>query len=167
MVKLLAERLGVRLRRELEPALSATATVEGQRLALALPLTYMNDSGLAVRPLVRRLGLSDPSRLVVVHDELDLPVGVVRIKAGGGLAGHNGLRSIRDHLGRDDFTRVRIGIGKPPGGKESGADHVLSAPPKQVRQQLDAAVQEAAEAVLSILVEGVSGAQSRFNGRRD
>ena len=85
----------------------------------------MNDSGRAVAPLVRRYGIDDLTRLVVVHDELDLPLGTVRVKAGGGLAGHNGLRSIKAHLHSDAFTRVRIGIGKPPGGKEHGADHVL------------------------------------------
>ena len=74
---------------------------------------------------MRRFGIEDLTRLVVVHDELDLPLGGLQVKAGGGLAGHNGLRSIKAHLHTDAFTRVRIGIGKPPGGKERGADHVL------------------------------------------
>ena len=91
----------------------------------------MNDSGRAVAPLVRRYGIADLTRLVVVHDELDLPLGTVRVKAGGGLAGHNGLRSIKAHLHSDAFTRVRIGIGKPPGGKEHGADHVLRPPSRR------------------------------------
>lgn len=127
----------------------------------------MNDSGRAVAPLVRRFGIEDLSRLVIVHDELDLPLGVVRVKAGGGLAGHNGLRSIKAHLHSDGFARVRIGIGKPPGGKDNGADHVLRSPGKKVREQLDVSIEIAADAVESILLEGLSVAQNRFNGRRD
>ena len=90
------------------------------RAVLAFPLTYMNDSGQAVRALVRRYGIDDPSRIVIVQDELDLPPSVVRIKAGGGLAGHNGLRSIVAHLGTQDFLRVRIGVGKPPVARSAG-----------------------------------------------
>ena len=86
---------------------------DGKRLALAVPQTYMNDSGAAVAPLVRRFGIEDLTRLVVVHDELDLPVGRIQVKTGGGLAGHNGLKSIKAHLHTDAFTRVRIGsVGK-------------------------------------------------------
>ncbi len=135
-----------------------------KRLALAFPQTYMNDSGRAVSPLVRRFGIDDLARLVVVHDELDLPLGVVRVKSGGGLAGHNGLRSIKAHLHSDAFTRVRIGIGKPPGGKEQGADHVLNSLSKRDRTELDVSVEVAADAVECILFEGVAAAQNRFNG---
>ncbi len=145
----------------------AEVRVEGRRLALAFPQTYMNESGRAVAPLVRRFGIEDVSRLVVVHDELDLPLGTVRIKAGGGLAGHNGLRSIKAHLHTDGFSRVRIGIGKPPGGKEQGAEHVLKSPGKKVREELDVSIEVAADAVECILHEGLSVAQNRFNGRRD
>ncbi len=126
-VALIAARHGESLKRSKEHALVAEVRVDGKRLALAFPQTYMNDSGRAVSPLVRRFGIDDLARLVVVHDELDLPLGVVRVKSGGGLAGHNGLRSIKAHLHSDAFTRVRIGIGKPPGGKEQGADHVFTA----------------------------------------
>ena len=138
--------------------------VDGLHLALAFPQTYMNDSGRSVTRLVRRYGIVDLSKVVVVHDELDLPLGTVRVKAGGGLAGHNGLRSIKSHLHSDGFTRVRIGIGKPPGGKEQGADHVLRAPGKRDRTELDVSIEVAADAVEAILREGVSAAQNRFNG---
>lgn len=163
----LAGRHGGTLKRSKDQALVAEVRVDDKRLALAFPQTYMNDSGRAVAPLVRRYGLADLSRLVVVHDELDLPLGAVRVKEGGGLAGHNGLRSIKAHLHSDGFTRVRIGIGKPPGGKERGADHVLRAPTKKVREELDVSVALAADAVECILTEGLSVAQNRFNGRRD
>jgi PTH1 family peptidyl-tRNA hydrolase len=123
----------------------------------------MNDSGLAVAPLVRRYGIEDLASLVIVHDELDLPLGVIRVKAGGGLAGHNGLRSIKAHLHADGFTRVRIGIGKPPGGKERGVEHVLRAPSKRQRTELDVSIELAADAVEAILSDGVVVAQNRFN----
>ncbi|MGH9094705.1 MAG: aminoacyl-tRNA hydrolase [Acidimicrobiales bacterium] len=163
-VELLAARHGGRLRRGREHALVDEVRVDGRRLALAFPQTYMNDSGRSVAPLVRRYGIEDLSRLVVVHDELDLPLGRVQVKAGGGLAGHNGLRSIKAHLHTEDFTRIRVGIGKPPGGKERGADHVLSAPSKKVRTELAVSVELAADAVVCILAEGVVAAQNRFNG---
>ena len=132
------------------------------RLALAFPQTYMNDSGLAVAPLVRRFGITDMHRLVIVHDELDLPVGTVRVKIGGGLAGHNGLKSIKSHLHSDSFLRVRIGIGKPP-GKQFGADHVLKKPGRSEREELAVTIEEAADAVEMILLEGPVAAQNRFN----
>ena len=163
-VALIAARHGGRLKRSKEHALVAEVRVGEKRLALAFPQTYMNDSGRAVAPLVRRFGVTDLADLVVVHDELDLPLGVVRVKAGGGLAGHNGLRSIKAHLHSDAFTRVRIGIGKPPGGKEQGADHVLNSPSRRDRTELEVSIEVAADAVELILQEGVSAAQNRFNG---
>jgi PTH1 family peptidyl-tRNA hydrolase len=133
-------------------------------LALAVPQTYMNDSGLAVRALVRRYGIEDLRKLVVVHDELDFPVGVVKVKDGGGLAGHNGLSSIRDHLHSTDFVRVRIGIGRPP-GRRMGADHVLRRPGKAEREELDVSVQIAADAVELLLEKGIAAAMNDVNGR--
>ena len=98
----------------------------------------MNDSGQAVGALVRRYRIETPEQVIVVQDELDLPPGDLKVKAGGGLAGHNGLRSINQHLKSTDFLRVRIGVGKPP-TKEAGAGHVLSKVPKQERELLDIA----------------------------
>jgi PTH1 family peptidyl-tRNA hydrolase len=164
VVELLAQRHGERLKRSKEEALVAEVRLGSQRVALAFPQTYMNESGRSVAALVRRYGIDELWRLVVVHDELDLALGKLQVKAGGGLAGHNGLRSIKAHLHDDAFTRVRIGIGKPPGGKEHGADHVLRAPGKRERVELDVSVALAADAVETIAAEGVVGAQNRFNG---
>lgn len=150
------------MRKGRELALVDEVRVGGRRLALAFPQTYMNESGMAVAPLVRRFGIDDLTRLVVVHDELDLPVGRIRVKVGGGLAGHNGLKSIKAHLHTDAFCRVRIGIGKPPGRRE-GVDHVLRAPGKAERELLAVAVEEAADAVEAILAEGPAAAMNRFN----
>jgi len=164
VVELLAARHGERLKRGKELALVTEIRVGPQRLALAFPQTYMNESGRSVAPLVRRYGIDELWRLVVVHDELDLPLGKLQVKAGGGLAGHNGLRSIKAHLHDDAFTRIRIGIGKPPGGKEHGIDHVLRTPGKKERTELDVSVALAADAVEMIAAEGVVAAQNRFNG---
>jgi PTH1 family peptidyl-tRNA hydrolase len=135
----------------------------------AVPLTYMNDSGLAVAPLVRRAGIDgsggDPpavSRLVVVHDELDLPSGRVKVKAGGGTAGNNGLKSIHTHLHTGDYLRVRIGIGKPP-GRQPGADYVLKRPGKEERESLAVAAEVAADAVELIATVGAEAAMNRVN----
>jgi peptidyl-tRNA hydrolase, PTH1 family len=163
-VALLADRHGAKLRKTKERAVADEVLVGGRRLALAVPLTYMNLSGEAVAPLVRRHGIDDPARLVVVHDELDLPPGRVKVKVGGGLAGNNGLKSIVAHLKTQDFVRVRIGIGKPP-GRQEGADHVLRKPGKAERAELEVAVQEAADAVELILAEGPAPAMTRYNAR--
>ncbi len=164
VVSILAERHSGSLRRSKESARVAEVRIGGQRVALAAPRTFMNESGLAVVKLVRRHGVDDPSRLVVVHDELDLPVGQMRVKAGGGLAGHNGLKSVTAHLGTQDFLRVRIGVGRPP-GTQSGADYVLRRPGRREAEELAVVVQEAADAVEVILSDGVDAAMARFNSR--
>ena len=164
VIDLLARAHEGRLRAGKERALVTEVRVDGRRVALAEPITYMNASGESVGPLVRRFGIEDMATLVVVHDELDLPVGVVRVKVGGGLAGHNGLRSIKAHLHSDAFVRIRIGVGKPP-SKEHGADHVLKKVSKADRELLSVAVAEAADAVELIVAEGTDTAMNRVNTR--
>ena len=166
VIELLAKRHGAKLRRSKERAMVDEVLVGDRRLALAIPQTYMNLSGESVAPLVRRHGITDPHHLVIVHDELDLPVGRIKLKLGGGLAGNNGLKSVKAHLHTDDFARVRIGIGKPPGRAE-GANHVLRKPGKSDRTELDISVVEAADAVEVILTDGIDAAMNRFNTRSD
>jgi PTH1 family peptidyl-tRNA hydrolase len=161
VVELLAMRHGGRLRKRKERALVDEVTIDGRRVALAIPLTYVNDSGNAVGALVRRFGV-DPEQLVVVHDELDLPVAELKVKSGGGLAGHNGLRSIVEHLHTQDFQRVRLGVGKPV-SKERGADHVLNRLGKRERAEVDVTVEQAADAVETIVRDGIDAAMNRFN----
>lgn len=161
---LLADRNGARLRDD--PKVSASVAeirIGGKRVVVAVPLTYMNDSGRAVRSLLTRYDVDGPENLVVMHDELDLPPGRVKIKSGGGIAGHNGLRSIRQHLSTEAFTRVRLGVGKPPGGSERGADWVLSKIPRAARPQFDAACERALEAVELIATGGIQHAMARIN----
>jgi PTH1 family peptidyl-tRNA hydrolase len=104
----------------------------------------------------------EPEQVVIVHDELDLPVAVLRLKSGGGLAGHNGLRSIKSHLHSDGFQRVRIGVGKPV-SKERGADHVLNRFGKRERAEVDVTVERAADAVEMIVADGIDPAMNTFN----
>jgi peptidyl-tRNA hydrolase, PTH1 family len=162
---LLALRHDISLKAGRDNASSGDGRIGDLRVVLAFPLTYMNESGQAVRALCRRHGITDPADIIVLHDELDLPPGTVRVKAGGGLAGNNGLRSITAHLHTQDYLRVRIGIGKPPGGKNRGADHVLSKVSPAERELLDVAVQIAADAVEIILRDGVDAAMRDINGR--
>lgn len=163
MIEALAARHHASLRRGKERALVAEARIDGKLLVMAFPQTFVNLSGESAARLVRRYGLDDDmSRLVVVHDELDLPPGRVKVKEGGGTAGHNGLESIRSHLRSGAFIRVRIGIGKPP-GRQSGADYVLRPVRKAERVELDVSVVEAAEAVETIFADGVAAAMNRFN----
>jgi peptidyl-tRNA hydrolase, PTH1 family len=160
----LARRRGDTLKSGRNNALVAESSIGKERCVLAFPLTYVNESGLAVRGLARRYRIDDPEHIVIVHDELDLPPTTVRVKTGGGLAGHNGLRSVAGHLGTHDFLRVRIGVGKPV-SKERGADHVLSRLPKRQRDLFDVAVQEAADAVELIVLDGVAKAMNTYNTR--
>jgi len=161
VVELLASRHGARLRKGKERALVDEITIEGRHVALAVPLTFMNDSGEAVRLLARRYGV-EPDHIVIVHDELDLPVAALKLKAGGGLAGHNGLRSIRAHLHSDEFLRVRIGVAKPV-SKERGADHVLSKFAKRERSEVEVTIEHAADAVEAIARGGIAAAMNAFN----
>ncbi len=130
---------------------------------IAFPTTFMNDSGQAVAPLARWHKI-DPDHLIVVHDELDLPLGQLRLKKGGGTAGHHGLDSIVQSLGTKDFFRVRIGVGKPT-HQGTTVDWVLDRLPKAAAEALGAAEEEAADAALAIVNEGLERAMSRFNTR--
>lgn len=132
------------------------------RLALLQPLTFMNVSGRSVAAALRFYKLA-PDALVVVHDEIDLEVGDVRAKWGGGLAGHNGLRSLRESLGTADFARVRIGVGRPErGDRRPVADWVLTPFPAEV--DVEALVARGAECTRDVVREGVDAAMRRWNG---
>lgn len=179
VVRLLADRHGGKLRGGKYNSLVDEVRIGQHRVALAIPLTYYNESGLAVRALAKRHGLpitdaddtsdnpdtagtSGWKNLVVLHDEMDLDPGRIKLKFGGGLAGNNGLKSIVSHIHTQDFTRIRIGIGKPP-GSQSGADHVLRKPGKSEKIEIDIAMQHAADAVESILRDGLEPAMNHYN----
>jgi PTH1 family peptidyl-tRNA hydrolase len=121
----------------------------------------MNESGGAVSTLAKFYKVP-PERIIAIHDELDIPFGALRIKLGGGDNGHNGLRSMRSSLATGDFYRVRVGIGRPP-GRQDPADFVLSNYSATERKELDFNVMEAADAVESLVAEGLERTQQRFN----
>jgi len=136
---------------------------DGIRLALLKPQTYMNESGRSVGAAARFFKV-EPEALIVVHDDVDLASGRVQVRLGGGLAGHNGLRSVAQQLGTSEFGRVRIGVGRPERGDQRPvADFVLSPFPPEV--DVEALVARAADAVESVAWEGLDEAQNRFNER--
>jgi len=133
----------------------------GPKLVLAKPNSFMNLSGRPVAQLLRFYSL-EPDRLIVLHDELDLPFDTLRLKFGGGHGGHNGLRDIIAATGTGDFTRVRIGIGRPP-GRQDPADYVLSPFAKSEREALPSLLSDAADATEQIVTDGLTAAQQRWH----
>lgn len=160
----MADRAGARLRKTKARALATGILLNDKRIVLAFPQTFMNNSGEAVRLLVRSFGIQEANHIVIVHDELDLDVGRLRLKEGGGLAGHNGLRSVTQHLSTTEYVRLRIGVGKPP-ASQSGADYLLRRPSKQDRAVLDQAVIDAADALELLTEIGVEATMARINRR--
>jgi PTH1 family peptidyl-tRNA hydrolase len=128
---------------------------------LVRPLSFMNESGGPVKSLLSFYGI-EPERMVVIHDELDIPFDALRVKFGGGDNGHNGLRSIRRALGTGNFFRVRVGIGRPP-GRQDPADFVLKPFAAAERPAVPDLVQRGADAVTSLVVDGLERTQNRFN----
>ena len=164
VVEKMAERSSVALGTS-KPDRARIAAINylGSRVILACPTTFMNLSGDAVASLIRRNGVEDVGSVIVVHDELDLEPGRVKVKKGGSAAGHNGLKSIRQHVGVDDFVRIRIGIGKPP-DPQNGRNWVLRRPSPEARSRLATAVDIGVDAIELILTDGVERAMNDING---
>ena len=164
-VRLLAARRSATLK--IEPRQRAQlceVTIGDMRVALAIPTTYMNESGAALPGLLERTGIDDPAKIVVVHDELDLEPGRLQLKVGGGIAGHNGLRSIKSVLKSDSFLRLRIGVGKPP-SKEAGANWVLGRPRGEDARSIERSLEEAADGLELLATQGVDRAMGSLNTR--
>ncbi|EYF04235.1 aminoacyl-tRNA hydrolase [Chondromyces apiculatus] len=137
----------------------------GEKAILLKPATYMNESGRSVQAAMAFFKIQ-PEGLLVIHDELDLPFGDVRLKMGGGHAGHNGLRSIMTHLGNGEFCRVRMGIGRPPADfRGKVADYVLSGFNEAERGALPACVRLATQGVLDVIARGAEAAMNIHNTR--
>lgn len=135
--------------------------LHGKRLVLAKPQTYMNRSGVAVKAFVQHYRI-EVARVWIFSDDLDLPTGRLRIRTSGGSGGHRGLASVIEQLGRNDFGRIRIGIGRPPAGADP-AGYVLSRPGREERALLEDATARAVDAALLLLQEGAEAAMNRFN----
>lgn len=134
--------------------------VDGHQVILAKPLTYMNGSGLAAAALCRAFGVA-PARVLVVHDDLDLPPGTIRLRPRGSSGGHNGLKSLIFHLGTEEFPRLRLGIGRPEAG--DSADYVLKEFLPAETGLLEEVLELAAEAALTFVRDGIDTAMNRFN----
>lgn len=162
VVDLLADRARDAFRRHKRAqALVAESRVAGQRAVLVKPTTYMNNSGAAVAGLAK-FYRTPPDRVIAVHDDLDLPLGGLRLKRGGGDGGHNGLKSITASLGTPDYLRVRVGIGRPPGRMDPAA-FVLRRFSSAERPEAEISTAEAADAVEALATESLPIAQNRFN----
>ncbi len=167
-VRLLAQRRNATFQIERRQR-AETCSFNSERgiVTLSIPTTFMNESGASLPPLMRRISITDPGTVLVVHDELDLEPGRLQLKVGGGLAGHNGLRSIADVLSSNEFPRLRIGIGKPE-RKEQVTDWVLRRPTGAMRESLLIDTNEAADALEAVIDFGLEEAQRRVNtARRD
>jgi PTH1 family peptidyl-tRNA hydrolase len=158
----LAESHGIRVRRKENTSLVGLGTIQGKEVALAKPQTYMNLSGPSVKGLLERYELT-PDRLILVYDELDLPWGTLRIKPKGSAAGHKGPKNVIDSLGTNRFSRVRLGI--HPGHPVDGEKFVLAPFKRAQKKEVEEIVGRAAEAVESILAEGVEKSMTIFNRR--
>ena len=160
-VDALADDVGARYWKSECGARTAKGAWHDCDVVLAKPQSFMNTSGGPVKQLVNAYGVA-PDHLIVIHDELDIPAGSVRVKFGGGHAGPNGLRSIWDKLQTRDWYRVRCGIGRPP-GRMNVADYVLSVPRKQDADDFEQAIELARQAVLSLVDNGLEKTQQEFN----
>lgn len=161
VVDLLAERIGGRFKAHRSRCDVVEGRLAGNPVVLAKPKSYMNESGGPV-VAVARFYKVPVERITVVHDDLDLPFGSLRLKRGGGDGGHNGLRSTTSALGSKEYARVRFGIGRPP-GRQDPADYVLRDFSSAERKELDFLVDRAADAVEALLADGIEPAQNKFN----
>ena len=162
VLQVLSQKLDIPLNKLRCKALTGEGRIGGERVVLAAPQTYMNLSGQSVVELLRWYK-ADAKHLIVVYDDVDLPQGRLRVRAGGSAGTHNGMRNIVYLTGRDDFPRVRIGIGKPEPGRDLAA-YVLGKYPPEARQAMFDAFLRAADAVQAIVTDGAEAAMARFNG---
>ena len=161
---LLAARLQVKVSKERFKALTAQADFGGQRLFLMKPLTYMNASGIAIEAAAHFYKIP-PERIIVIFDDISLPVGRIRVRKNGSAGGHNGIKSIISSLGTDAFPRVKVGVGDKPHPDYDLADWVLSNIPKEDQEAFQTALHHAAEAALCIVESGTEKAASAYNGK--
>jgi peptidyl-tRNA hydrolase, PTH1 family len=156
---ILADRIGAGFKvHKKSGAEVTTGRLGGKSVVLAKPRTYMNESGRQVGPLAKFYSVA-PADVILLHDELDIDFGRIRLKFGGGIAGHNGLRSVGQSLGTNDFGRVRLGIGKPP-GRQSGASFVLENFNSRERPELGVFLEQSADATEMLIRDGLEPAQN-------
>lgn len=162
VVDVLAGRAGVNLEKVCCRSYVAQAALAGKKVVLAKPLTYMNRSGKAVRDLLQYYALQQ-EKLLVVYDDLDLPPGRLRLRSKGGSGGHRGMSSVLTFVGGDQFARLRLGIGRPSGGAENGANYVLTPFTAAEEKNMLKVAESAADAVEIFLAQGLEAAMNRYN----
>lgn len=163
VVDILCNRYGGKLKKETPNSMADTIHIGSKKILIAKPTSYMNDSGKGVGEIIRRYKI-DIKQLIIVQDELDLELGDVKIKTGGGLAGHNGLRSIKDHIQTQDFLRIRIGVGKPRNAQQ-GASHVLKPFNKQELEEFKISCEEAADAIELLINTDIQTAMNQTHSK--
>ena len=164
LVDALAERIGIDTWQEKFNSLIAVGRIDAQKVLLVKPLTYMNESGRAVGPLLDWYKLA-PEDLIVVHDDMDIAAGTIRLRRKGSAGGHNGIKSLLAHIGSEDFSRVRIGIGRPLPGW-TVVRHVLAPFPADDATKIQAAISYLLPAVECIVTDGIDMAMNRYNPRK-
>ena len=164
LVDALAEQLGVSSWKDAFSSLVGEARIGGEKIFLVKPQTYMNDSGKALRPMLSYYKI-DASDLIVIHDDMDIPAGTVRIRSKGGSGGHNGIKSIISHIGTESFPRVRIGIGRPPAGS-TVINHVLAPFSPEDAALVRDAISYLLPAVECIVTDGIDMAMNRYNPQK-
>ena len=160
-IDLLAKQHGITLERKHKTAIIGEGVVEGRRVILAKPRTFVNRSGQAVEYLRARYGVP-LDKFLVIYDDINLPVGKLRLRANGSAGGHNGIRSVIESTGSQDFPRIRVGVGRPPEGSDQ-IGYVIGEMSPQEREATDVAMDHVAEAVSSLLIENINVTMNRFN----
>jgi PTH1 family peptidyl-tRNA hydrolase len=165
----LAREHNIRFNKKQAYARTGSGRIDGNEVVIARPQTYMNASGKSVSQLVKRLSIA-PADLIVIHDDLDLPPGKIRIRQGGSSGGHKGIDSIIEHLGSRDFYRVRVGIGRPDTPEGSAEEkeaaviaYVLSSFTRAEKKLIDKAIPEVSRAIICLLTEGLEAAMNKYN----
>lgn len=161
-VEILADRFSIPTDFVKHKAMCGKGIIEGQKVMLAMPQTFMNLSGESVRELVDYYKIDVSSELIVVYDDIDLDPGMIRIRKSGSPGGHNGMKNISQHLGTNDYMRVRVGVGEKPKGYDL-ADYVLGHFTSSEREEVNKGLAMAAEAVRVMITEGADTAMNRFN----
>lgn len=161
-IDILADRYGIAVDNKKFKALWGKGVIEGQRVVLAKPQTYMNLSGESVRQLIDFYKIDETEELIVIYDDISLEPGQLRIRGKGSAGGHNGIKSIIAHLGGQDFKRIKVGVGEKPPGFDL-ADYVLSRFSKTERECVEEALRRAAQAAAAIMTDGMDAAMNQYN----
>lgn len=162
-IDVLAKKYGIKVKKKQFRALTGEGFIDGEKVILVKPMTYMNNSGEAVSEIVKYYKIDPDKELIIISDDLNLDVGVLRIRAKGSAGGHNGLKSIIKCVGSECFDRVRIGVGKVPAGTDV-ITHVLTRFSRADRVIIKESFEVAADAIVSIISDGIDKTMSKFNG---